>query len=183
MKSALRILIAISLLSLASCATNKEVLFHNIASLQELEGTWESKSGKGLEYPVTIEKKRYVRFYSEWKNCTADWKKISAATGETLEELWERRFSLPYTSTGGKTLPYSDENMNETGVIFSYSEKEGIRYRTEILATELVAAQNLAFFSAASDGTAIKEDGIFCLFSSCIDDIRETSLILKKQGE
>ncbi|MCR5763075.1 MAG: hypothetical protein K6G00_06805 [Treponema sp.] len=142
--------------------------------VDDMNGEWECSDGTGFSYPFYAGRKSYLLYHGEWKDVTADFSSRAASQNITVDQLWQKRYTL-YSWKNSKTgitvqLPLSDENGVEKGVKF-YRLSGRIYMREEYLITEFVFVKNLRYFKLAQDGLAFKAGGVMHLFSSIFPDI------------
>ncbi len=150
------------LIAFFSCSSTK-VTFHEVSSISELEGLWISNDGQIIEYPLESGEKRFFRYSRPPLDVTDSFLKKATEFGLSKENAWAKRFSLI------DNFPVLDSNESQKGERLFLSKKR-IFSEKSILASEIVAMQNLGIFLISDDGAILKINEKFKLFSEKFDD-------------
>lgn len=118
--------------------------WHQIASIEELTGTWKTVSGKYYEFPFYWNGKTYLHYSDKKSDDTAKWIKYANDNYTTVQDLWNKRYAV-ISKIYNNDYPYALSNGTEFGIKLTYS-KNRIYSTYEILIPYDVAAMNTSFF-------------------------------------
>lgn len=151
------------------------------ASLDELEGIWESPGGALYEYPFRADGRKYLRLAWKETDDTELWKDWAARNNMDMETLWKIRFAY-LSEIYGVTLPDSDAGGNQYGI--KLSRRDGRIYsRMEMLVTERLIPANLGFFRMSPDKDSFTEKGYLRLASDKFNDLGKGGSIYNRRKE
>ena len=151
------------------------------ASLDDLEGVWESPGGALYEYPFRADGKKYLRLAWKETDDTDLWKDWADRNGMDMETLWKLRFAY-LSEIYGQPLPDSDAGGNQYGI--KLSRRDGRIYsRMEMLVTERLIPANLGFFRMSPGKDSFTEKGFLRLASDKFSDLSKGGSIYNRRKE
>lgn len=152
----------------------KDVTWHSISSIEELNGRWLTPEGT-LEFPFILDNKEYLSITSFETDDTAMWEEFAQRNYLSLEEIWENRF-VYIPEIYGTDWPVGDENGTQMGIWPEITNYEIINEtivtstRQIIIPVEIVS-QNLTFFKVSDTNDKIKAEGLFRFFSKIFTNL------------
>lgn len=160
----------------------KEIPWHVLASLDELEGTWTSGNGITIHYPDYSLGTSVAMVSITWptKDDTTLWRQKASQLGITLEQAWTKRNLLRKEIYGPILI---DENGTQIGVLCTKNAFNFICSNEMIFLPEKIVRDNASFFEVSPDGTKLTMKGSFHFFSDLAFQLTGDETIYTKKVE
>jgi len=142
----------------------KEKPWHVPESLDELIGEWTGETGVIINYPDYSlgTWSRMLSFAWPERDATALWDRYAEDNGLSADDMWEKRNVYRAAIYGDVQ---SDENGSQSGYIVRRDYYGNIYDQRMLFVSEKIIRDNINFFLVSPDGSQIKMQGIFRMFS------------------
>lgn len=176
-KFSVLIIFAVICLSLFSCGNSsdknaleeneteveKEEVWSSLEKVSDIYGKWVSADGFVIKVPMYYDGLEYFLFSGPERDDTDLWNDYAAEHHLSIEEMWQKRFSMIYY-VYGVFLPLSDENHSQYGLKLSLRGGR-IYSRNEWLIPVFIVMKNTGYIQISDRGN-LKEQGYFNFYES-----------------